>query len=282
MGHTREQSHQILSFIEMNVRGHPRDITSITSEKFGITRQAVLRHVRKLIEAGRLSVHGKTRDRYYELIPFAEETFKLNLTSGLEEDKIWRENLLPSLRSVANNVREICEYGFTEIANNAIDHSDGKTLSIRLKFTLDLIDLWIIDDGVGIFQKIRESLNLEDNLHAILELSKGKLTTDRNVIPAKASFSPRAHSTNFQLLLAISIFPTQKQAGIGWSKNGKKSSRGRPCACKSAHNLPGGWRRYSTATPPGRISDFPGRRFRWRWPDMGTRVWSPGRKPGAC
>lgn len=178
MGDTREQSREILAFIEMNVREHPRDISSITSKEFGVTRQAVLRHIRKLIEAGRLAVHGKTRDRYYELVPFAEKSFEFSLAAGLEEDRIWRESLLPYLKSVTGNAREICEYGFTEMVNNAIDHSSGQTLSISLKYTIDLIDLWIIDDGVGIFQKIRESLHLEDNLHAILELSKGKLTTD--------------------------------------------------------------------------------------------------------
>jgi hypothetical protein len=35
-----------------------------------------------------------------------------------------------------------------------------------------------MDNGVGIFNKIQKELNLDDPLHAILELSKGKLTTD--------------------------------------------------------------------------------------------------------
>jgi hypothetical protein len=38
--------------------------------------------------------------------------------------------------------------------------------------------LFIFDDGVGIFRKVKSRLNLEDERHAILELSKGKLTTD--------------------------------------------------------------------------------------------------------
>jgi STAS-like domain of unknown function (DUF4325) len=36
----------------------------------------------------------------------------------------------------------------------------------------------IHDDGVGIFRKIQSAMNLLDERHAILELSKGKLTTD--------------------------------------------------------------------------------------------------------
>src|SRR5258708_15838836 len=36
----------------------------------------------------------------------------------------------------------------------------------------------IADDGIGIFKKIQEAFNLPDQRYAILELAKGKLTTD--------------------------------------------------------------------------------------------------------
>jgi hypothetical protein len=35
----------------------------------------------------------------------------------------------------------------------------------------------VYDDGIGIFEKIKRQFQLEDHRHAILELSKGKLTT---------------------------------------------------------------------------------------------------------
>jgi len=38
--------------------------------------------------------------------------------------------------------------------------------------------MMIHDNGVGIFEKIKNDFNLEDRRHAILELSKGKLTSD--------------------------------------------------------------------------------------------------------
>ena len=36
----------------------------------------------------------------------------------------------------------------------------------------------VIDDGIGIFKKIQKELNLDDPMYSILELAKGKLTTD--------------------------------------------------------------------------------------------------------
>ena len=34
------------------------------------------------------------------------------------------------------------------------------------------------DFGIGIFNKIQQGMNLLDERHAVLELTKGKLTTD--------------------------------------------------------------------------------------------------------
>ncbi len=178
MSRNQEQTKKIVSYILMNVREHPKDITNITSQEFEITRPAVLRHIRKLIEKGIIIVHGKTRDRHYELKPFAQEVFEYKINNDLREDIIWRENIFPLLKGLESGVREICAYGVTEMVNNVVDHSDGDRLTVEVTYTIDLIDIFVIDDGIGIFQKLRTDLNLDDNIHAILELSKGKLTTD--------------------------------------------------------------------------------------------------------
>jgi len=97
---------------------------------------------------------------------------------GLQEDKVWREHIRPHLGDLAENILQICQYGFTEIVNNAIDHSEGAKLTVGLKRTYKVVEMWVVDNGIGIFSKIQKVLNLDDELHAILELSKGKLTTD--------------------------------------------------------------------------------------------------------
>jgi hypothetical protein len=65
--------------------------------------------------------------------------------------------------------------------NNAIDHSGGSHINVTIAKTAINTQMSLMDDGVGIFKKIQEALGLLDERHAILELSKGKLTTD----PAK-------------------------------------------------------------------------------------------------
>jgi anti-sigma regulatory factor (Ser/Thr protein kinase) len=212
---TREQSEKILSFILMNVRQHPKDITSMTALEFGITRQAVLRHLRKLIEKDVIVVHGKTRDRNYELSPLAEKIFEFQINNDLQEDVVWRENILPLVKGLKDNILEICSYGVTEMINNVIDHSGGNKLTVILNFFIDLVDIIVIDDGIGIFQKITSVLNLDDKLHAILELSKGKLTTDpENHTGEGIFFTSRAFDTF--VITSDNIFFSHKEESGDW------------------------------------------------------------------
>lgn len=177
MNKPKKRTESIRQFILENIEDHPGDITLVTSAKFGISRQASHRHIQKLVSEGLVIAHGATRDRRYEVKPLVEFSIELSL-NGLEEDKIWRQHIRPLLQNLPANILQICQYGFTEIVNNAIDHSEGTKLTILLKRTYRLIDIKVIDNGIGIFFKIQKEFNLDDQLHAILELSKGKLTTD--------------------------------------------------------------------------------------------------------
>jgi anti-sigma regulatory factor (Ser/Thr protein kinase) len=165
-------------FIVENVTEHPKDITRLTAEKFGITRQAVLRHLNRMVDDGLLTVSGKTKDRTYTLAPITEQIFHFNITPELSEDKIWRENVRPLFKDISPNVLGICQYGFTEMMNNAIDHSEGDKVTVLVTLWPSNIMLQIEDNGIGIFKKIQTQFGLDDERHSILELSKGKLTTD--------------------------------------------------------------------------------------------------------
>ena len=74
--------------------------------------------------------------------------------------------------------RDICAYAQTEMVNNAIDHAEASQVTVDVVRYAPCVELRIEDDGVGIFQKIATALNLEHPRRALLELSKGKFTTD--------------------------------------------------------------------------------------------------------
>ena len=173
----RAKSTEIRQFIIDNVDENPSEIARLTAERFGITRQAVRRHLTTLIEDGILKAEGETRRRRYALV-VAENHWSLPLAENREEDKVWRDLIEPKLVGMPKNIIKICNYAFTEIYNNAVDHSSGNKVVVGLQISAKSIIMTVLDDGIGIFEKIRSAFGLDDHRHAILELSKGKLTTD--------------------------------------------------------------------------------------------------------
>ena len=178
MTRVRARGEDIRLYILDNIEKHPNEISRLTTEKFAITRQAVNKHLHRLIKEKALTESGKTRNRSYKLAPLLHWERIYERSAGLAEDVIWRNDILSILGQMPDNVIDIWHYGFTEMFNNAIDHSAGERIGVEIRKTAATTEMLIYDDGVGIFRKIREALNLMDDRHAILELSKGKLTTD--------------------------------------------------------------------------------------------------------
>ena len=98
---------------------------------------------------------------------------------------------VPHLKNVKQNVLDICQYGFTEMLNNAIDHSASNDALVVVEQTYTQIFLSIIDHGVGIFDKIQKDFDLIDARSALLELSKGKLTSEHHRAIRAKVFSTR-------------------------------------------------------------------------------------------
>ena len=102
---------------------------------------------------------------------------KLYEINNLEEDIAWAKDFRPYF-SLAPNIFNIVNHGFTEMLNNAIDHSGGDEVFIWARQNEARFTLAISDNGVGIFAKIAAALKLPDMRQALFELSKGKFTTD--------------------------------------------------------------------------------------------------------
>lgn len=174
----RARGEQIRRYILEQVEESSRDVTRATAEQFGITRQAVNKHLRRLVDAGVLRRSGMTRASVYRLAPIMEWEYRCDIEPGLAEDVVWTRQIREVLGDVPENVLDIWQYGFNEMFNNAIDHSEGSAISVQIKRTAVTTQMLIADDGYGIFRKIQHEMGLLDERHSILELSKGKLTTD--------------------------------------------------------------------------------------------------------
>lgn len=99
-----------------------------------------------------------------------------------DEFRVWSQLIAPKL-NLPQNVFSICHYGFTEMLNNVLEHSHSKNVSIHCEQNKFQTLFEINDDGVGVFSSLRNYFKFDSNIHALIELVKGKLTV-----------SPEAHS----------------------------------------------------------------------------------------
>lgn len=162
--------------LDLAARGG-RNVASTIAHEFGISRQAANTHLALLVKAGDLEARGETRARIYHLI-WREPAIQTYVRENLSEDRVWRELCAPVVTDLPENVRNIWHYGITEMVNNAIDHSESAVVHVGMRRNALYTQGWVADEGIGIFRKIQEALDLYDPREAILELAKGKFTTD--------------------------------------------------------------------------------------------------------
>ena len=203
----------IREFIIRHLEDHPGDIASYTSRRFNISRMTANRYLDKLLEEGLVSEEGETKAKKYKLRYIVDELITFDVTSKTEEHKIWRENVLPLLRDLSENVLTILEYGVSEMVNNVIDHSESPKGIIFVKQTANNVRIGIRDLGVGIFEKIAKVAGLEDKREAILELAKGKLTTDPERHSGEGIFFTSRAVSGFSILSGDLTYLHRKEQG---------------------------------------------------------------------
>jgi anti-sigma regulatory factor (Ser/Thr protein kinase) len=178
MQQKRHNKEIIENFILREVKEHPSDIATFTASHFEVSRVTANRYLDKLVQQGLLETSGKTKACRYNLRELVQEKFSFPITKDTEEYQVWQQKIRPLLTAVKENILDICLYGVTELVNNVIDHSGSKDCQISIKRNAQRIEICLKDSGIGIFEKIRKEYNLDDPHQALLELSKGKLTTD--------------------------------------------------------------------------------------------------------
>ena len=173
----KDRAEKIREFILTSVAQHPSDLVEVVERKFGVTRTTVHRHINTLINNEKLIKTGAKKGARYYLAGALNKELVFKIVEHPEEHKVWDDSLSSTFKGIDKGVEDICYYGFGEIFNNAVDHSEGKKIKVDVGVDAEKIELTITDDGIGVFRKIQEYLNLEDIRESVLHLIKGKFTT---------------------------------------------------------------------------------------------------------
>lgn len=154
-----------------------------------VSRQFVSSVLRTMVSEGKLVKGGSTKSAVYVLPKHAsilETRIKRRLKNvNLKEHEIFailrqRTTFIDLLKS---NVQSILEYAFTEMLNNAIEHSHSDYIEVEISKRDSNLEFVINDFGIGVFQSVMKKRELNSELEAIQDLLKGKVTTQ-----------PQAHS----------------------------------------------------------------------------------------
>jgi DNA-binding transcriptional ArsR family regulator/anti-sigma regulatory factor (Ser/Thr protein kinase) len=220
-----ERGKAIRDFLLRAIAEDPREIVRRACEQFGASRQAVTQHLRQLVDAGVVVACGNTRSRTYALATLTDHIVTASL-AGLAEDVLWRTEVRPLLDGLAANVLDIWQYACTEMVNNAVDHSGGSRLQLVVTRNAVYTRMLLSDDGVGIFRKIQQECHLDDERHAVLELAKGKLTTDPKRHTGEGIFFASRLLDQYAILSGGVYFSHTHTAQEDWILESERPSEG--------------------------------------------------------
>lgn len=174
---------KIINFI----REKGRVTSSMLGEEFSVSRQYVHQILQGLVINGEIIKFGSTRSAFYvtraylalhpEIIP--QQFHKRYYNKGLEEHEVLadiNERFL-QLHEFSENIDSIFTFGFSEMFNNAIEHSKTRVISVYVRVSNGELSFIVEDSGVGVFRHIMKKQRLNSEIEAIQDLLKGKTTT---------------------------------------------------------------------------------------------------------
>ena len=153
------------------------DLVAAVVEHAGVAPRRARALLRELAALGWLVNDGSLRLPRWRPGALRQVVRHYAIDDGLAEDRAWAHDFAPHFDSLPVNVRRMAQHAFTELLNNAIDHSGGGTVTVSMRQTATQMQLLVSDDGRGLFDKIADDFAIDDPLEAMFELGKGKLTS---------------------------------------------------------------------------------------------------------
>lgn len=171
---------KILLYLLQHIQRRDKDYAMRAIKTFGISKSTAYNYVKELLAAN-LIQKTEGKDFPYELVTTRYE-FSYENDGKLEEDRIFWKDIDPLLDGLAENVRRAWYYAFTEMMNNAIEHSEASTIFCLIKKNHLNISVYIDDNGIGIFKNIQQYVKQEKGEDITVDdcaalLLAGKFTT---------------------------------------------------------------------------------------------------------
>lgn len=172
---SQDRLKELRTLITAKAVANPTHLCADLATQFGVSRSTMGKWLRKLVDEGWLVRQGTIARPVYKpsLLRDVSRSYAL---AGLDEHTPWERDFAPCFNLPANITR-LARHAFTELLNNAVDHSQGNKVSISMRQNPTHLHMLVRDDGCGVFARIQKAFQIDSPQQALLELSKGKLTT---------------------------------------------------------------------------------------------------------
>lgn len=212
------------------LREMKRARASEIAKELGYSKPIALKALTNLIKKGLVLKISKGPQTFYFLPETKDEALageihsfsKKYSTKNLEEHVVLEDIRSFFLRPhhISEDVESILTYAFTEMLNNAIEHSLSDTVDVRWYIRETEIEFSIRDYGIGVFRNIMKKRNLTGELEATQELLKGKLTTMPRSHSGEGIFFTSKLADSFELKsFEYSLQIKNKLPDIFWQQN---------------------------------------------------------------
>ena len=185
---------RVRALVERRGEVQNRDVTAALR----VSAATAHRLLQALVLGGMLARHGKGRAARYRLRALRRRFRR----EGLDEHRVWEEVAaeLARIRPLDPDDARSLAYAASEILNNAVDHSRGRTVEVVVAFEKGGTTVATIqDDGVGVFRRVCEDFGYATPHDAIVQLEQGKLTSDPTRHSGEGLFFSSKAVTRFRL-----------------------------------------------------------------------------------
>lgn len=193
---------------------HGAGLPDVLVERLAVTRRRALALLRRLESAQWLVREGPARRPSWR--PGAlRQVVRQYAIAGGQEDLPWRHDFEPFF-ALPPEVARMAQHAFTELLNNAIDHSGGRIVTVSMRQTSLQLQMLVSDDGCGLFERIAQAFAIDEPALAMLELAKGKLTSQPHWHAGHGLFFTARLADVFDLHANGRTFRHRPWQGPGW------------------------------------------------------------------
>lgn len=148
------------------------------------SRQYIIQNLKQLVQEKQLVRIGAGAGTFYTLpsnvMDLKSQLKKKYQNKNLTEDEIYNDfqQALQLKKRLKDNLYHIFYYSFSEMVNNAIEHSQSKQIQVKYYDNKKSLNFEVRDFGIGAFKNVMKKRNLKSEIEAVQDILKGKITTN--------------------------------------------------------------------------------------------------------